>query len=196
MGALVLATLMLPRRLCPGTPSKVADVSASLGFSFVGVDVADADAVAAARRAAGELGLLGVTGCPSLSEAALDILGAIVGAAVDATVIVVDRLWPGTLANVSASRSLLNGVRALVSFFSTAIPARSAAERVVLGTMSGLSMDAGIGLARKGTAPFPLLSLGPFPWLLPLTVDVVSDRAYPAPYPPLPIPAVAFLSAS
>ena len=47
------------------------------------------------------------TFCPNLKLAALVILGAIAGGAVDATEIVSDRLCPGTFANVFATLSFV-----------------------------------------------------------------------------------------
>lgn len=79
VGGLVLCTENVSLRLCPGTPSNVslfselAELTALTNFGG---------------------GLI-----PCLSAAAFVIRGAIAGAAVDATAIVVDRLCPGTSMN-------------------------------------------------------------------------------------------------
>ena len=147
MGAFDDATAMLSRLLCPGTPSNV--------FTWPSA-VSDRD-----RTTAGA----GV--CPSLSDAARVIRGAIVGAAVDATEIVLVRLWPGTFANVSAWRSFVTGARGVLCAFSIGWPARSAAAFVMRGTMVGLSCDAGRGRALNAGLPFAFSRLV----LSPLSVD-------------------------
>jgi hypothetical protein len=100
VGAFALATAIDSRRLCPGTPSKRLVVP-FLEFSwFVNA-------------------LFLITGiggaCPSLRDAARVIRGAIIGGAVDATAMVLIRLCPGTLAKVSARRSLVTGPRGALS---------------------------------------------------------------------------------
>ena len=80
--------------------------------------------------------------------------GATVGAAVEATWIVSDRLCPGIFANVCASRSLVGGALGAEGTLSTASPARRAAARVERGMISGLVVVAGTGRARK--TGFPL----------------------------------------
>lgn len=143
------ATEIVSLLLCPGTPSKP-----SLALFSEPVD-----------------GLRSVVGglIPNLSAAALVILGAIAGAAVDATEMVSARLWPGIFSNVLASRSLLRGLRG-ETFSGMAVPARSCAARVVRGTMSGLSCVDGTLRARKAdllfdpdlTLPEPLVGLVTF----------------------------------
>ena len=119
----MLATAMLSRLLCPGTPSKVsagvapADLAFAIPLGFSGV---------------------GSTVCPSLRDAARVMRGATVGGAVDATVMVSERLWPGTPANVFAMDSGVAGCRFGETAGST-VPMRRAAARDMRGTMSGLS---------------------------------------------------------
>lgn len=130
-GGRVLATWIDSLLLCPGTPSKVAFTSATLAIE----------------------GLLLSSGLiPSLSEAARVILGAIVGAAVDATLIVSERLCPGTFANVSARRSFVGGAR---FFSSIGMPARSAAALDMRGTMSGAAWVTGRARALNPDFPVP-----------------------------------------
>ena len=94
VGGRVLATAMLSRLLCPGTPSNVAFCCAALAM----------------------LGRFLSSGLiPSRRDAARVMRGATVGGAVDATWIVSERLWPGTFANVSARRSLVGAARLAVS---------------------------------------------------------------------------------
>lgn len=122
-GGFVLPTWMDSRLLCPGTPSKVLEGE---GAAPADLDLATAD------------GLGGVTGAawPSLREAARVIRGATTGGAVDATVMVSERLCPGTPANVFAMDSAVARRRlGLVSMSTT--PARKAAARDMRGTMSG-----------------------------------------------------------
>ena len=119
LGGRVLATAMLSLLLCPGTPSNVAFASplfAAAVFFF-------------------SSGLM-----PSLREAARVMRGATVGGAVEATVMVSERLCPGTLANVCASRSFVGGARFTVSM---GMPARSAAALDIRGTISGATCVAG-----------------------------------------------------
>ena len=85
--------------------------------------------------------------CPSLREAARVIRGAMTGGAVEATVMVSERLCPGTFAKVFAKASLLSGRRGPVGFCSTGTPARREAALVVRGTMSGLTCVVGRGRA-------------------------------------------------
>lgn len=138
---------MLSLLLCPGMPSNV--------FACPSV-VNDFDLTTA-----------GAGVCPNLKEAALVIRGAIVGAAVDATAIVLERLWPGTFANVSAWRSFDTGTRGLLTTFSTGCPIRSAAAFDMRGTIDGLPCVAGIGRALNTGLPFKLS----LPELPPLSVD-------------------------
>ena len=132
VGGRVLATAIVSLLLCPGTPANVAFTSAALaraGFFF-------------------SSGLI-----PSLREAARVILGAIVGAAVDATVIVSERLCPGTFAKVCARRSFVGGAR---FFSSMGIPARSAAAFDMRGTISGAAWVGGRVRALKPGFLVPL----------------------------------------
>jgi hypothetical protein len=141
-GALDDATAMLSRLLCPGTPSNVL-VAPCFPFSS-SVKL-----------------LLIITGggpaCPNRKLAARDILGAIIGAAVDATEMVEARLCPGTFANVWARRSLDTGARGVLWLFSMVRPARRAAALVIRGTMSGLSCVAGTARALNSAFPFGLV---------------------------------------
>ena len=88
VGVPVLATLIVSRRLCPGTPSNVflrfssTAGRRSTGFSFSGSLI------------------------PSRKAAAFVMRGATAGAAVLATWMVLERLCPGTFSNVCARRSL------------------------------------------------------------------------------------------
>lgn len=142
------ATVKDSLRLCPGTPSNISRTEAS--------------SVNALLLTGGAAGC-----CPSLKEAARVILGTIAGAAVDATVIVPVRLWPGTFANVLASCSFVGGVRGAEGILSTGTPARRDALRVVRGTMSGLAVVEGTARARKRGLPFAVSLL----LLLPPRVD-------------------------
>lgn len=128
VGALVLATEKLSRRLCPGTPSNVFFFPVSVSSPSASFALVSEPFVGVARllglRLAFTVGpgpiLLdsgpeidmrffpgGVAGCsrPNRRAAALVNLGAIAGGAVDATVIVSVRLCPGTPANVFLARS-------------------------------------------------------------------------------------------
>ena len=134
VGALTDGTVMVSLRLCPGTPSKIA------GFEAVGLPTITLEGLRFAGVGAG---------CPMRNAAARVMRGATAGGAVEATGMVPERLWPGTLANVLASCALESGARGATGFFSTAMPARRAAARVVRGTMSGASWVFGRGLARK-----------------------------------------------
>lgn len=139
VGAFTLATVMVSLRLCPGTPSNVAfNASGYLG------------------AACSDRLLFSVSGGgrPSRRAAARVILGATTGGAVLATVIVEDRLCPGTFSKVCASRSLLSGPRG-PAVFSTGRPARKAAARDIRGTMSGAACVAGKGRALNGDLPLP-----------------------------------------
>lgn len=143
VGAFTLATVIVSLRLCPGTPSNVAfDPSRLPAFVF---------GITCKERL-----LFSVSGGgrPSRRAAARVILGATAGGAVLATVIVEDRLWPGTFSNVCASLSLLSGPRG-PAVFSTGIPARRAAARDMRGTMSGAACVAGKGRALNGDLPLP-----------------------------------------
>lgn len=132
MGAATEATVMLSRRLCPGTPSNVCFSELSEGF----------------RTGAGGV-------IPRRSEAARVMRGAMVGAAVLATAMLSARLWPGTFANVFASRSLVSGARGTEGPpVTTAWPERKAAALVMRGTMSGAACVAGRGRALKSGLPF------------------------------------------
>lgn len=75
--------------LCPGTPSNVFVATPTDSLLLGGVEGSN----------------------PSLNDAARVILGTILGAAVDTTGIVSERLCPGTFSNVFFSCSLDGGVR-------------------------------------------------------------------------------------
>ena len=124
VGAFTDATAILSLLLCPGTPSKVL-----AGPCLVCSPFADILFLIAGGGGA----------WPSLNDAARLIRGAMIGAAVDATAMVLERLCPGTFAKVCARRSLDTGARGIFRVFSTGWPARRAAARVVRGTISGLS---------------------------------------------------------
>jgi hypothetical protein len=100
-----------------------------------------------------------------LNDAALVIRGAIVGAAVLATVIVSARLCPGTFMNASrcSAFDLISlavwGVHLEVRVFSPR--ARRAAALVVRGAISGASWVFGRGRARKRGFPFALYLVPP-----------------------------------
>jgi len=151
VGALTDATAMDSLRLWPGTPSKVFFAKSSALIVLL-------------------LGC-GSGWIPSLSDAARVMRGTMTGAAVDATAMFSARLCPGTLANVFASCSLVGGVLGAEGFLSTDFPARRAALRVVRGTMSGLTVVAGTGLARKTDLLFAVSLL-----LLPV-VEVALEAA-------------------
>lgn len=138
VGLCTLATAIVSRRLCPGTPSNVP-----LSLSEIERRIPRAGVVGGAT--------------PSLSAAARVIRGAIVGAAVDATEIVVERLWPGTSMNVCLCCSFVGITRGRSSLARIgSVPARSAAARVVRGAMSGASFVLGTGRALKPGFPAPL----------------------------------------
>lgn len=107
VGAFTLATAIDSRRLCPGTPSKISVVTFWFFLSFV---------VKALFLTTGG----GAVSCPSLKLAARVIRGAMVGGAVEATAMVLDRLCPGTLAKVCARRSFESGPRGAAGQISTA----------------------------------------------------------------------------
>jgi hypothetical protein len=140
-GARVLATVILSRRLWPGTPSNIF-FWASVGVRALEGDFFEGD---------------GSTGMPIRKLAARDIRGVSLGGAVLATsIFVVRKAWPGTSANVCARRSLETGVRGedLTSpGIGGSSPAerdlRSAAARDMRGTMVGVTVDAGTGRALK-----------------------------------------------
>jgi hypothetical protein len=160
VGALVDATGMLSLLLWPGTPSNVFKLGAA-GLSDL------TDFIGAGG---------GTAPLPILREAALVIRGAIAGAAVDATEIVPDLLCPGTSMNVAFCCSLVGAARGAAFLVGTATPARSAAARVVRGTMSGEACVAGSGLALK--VPLPLLvMLVLLDWLLPFAEGLVAVEA-------------------
>ena len=182
VGAFTLATAKLSLLLCPGTPSNIL----SFIFSTLSLAVLPCPGLPLSLSSSVKLlflcpggGFAGVV--PNLKLAALVIRGAIVGAAVDATVIVSLRLCPGTFAKVCASLSFDGGVRATWGictppvFSSAAWFARRAAAFVVRGTMSGLAFDEGAGRALKPGFPFAfslvLLLLAPL-LLLPLPPTV------------------------
>src|ERR1700722_11977596 len=172
-GSFTLATAMVSRRLCPGTPSNVFEGSETF---FTGEKTALIDA-----RIFGFGFAAAALSFEIRNDAALVIRGAIAGAAVDATAIVSLRLWPGTLAKVFANASLDNGARGFDGVvLDTAIvtsPARNAAALVVRGAMSGATCVFGSGRARNMTLPFESR-----PWLPPPTVDglVAAEAAYPS----------------
>lgn len=112
VGACTLATAMVSRLLCPGTPSKIIDAGLDVLLSPAPAPAPNPDPNPNPTLAPGpgpaadpsllELLILGAglsTFNPNLNDAALDILGAIAGAAVDATCMTVERLWPGTSMN-------------------------------------------------------------------------------------------------
>ena len=103
---------------------------------------------------------------PKRSDAARVILGAIAGAAVEATAMVSVLLCPGTLAKVSCCLSLGIGFLGEAIVFSTGWPVRRAAAFVMRGTISGFAREAGTGRARKAGVPFALSRV-----LLPFVVD-------------------------
>jgi len=154
-----LATTIIPRLLWPGTPSNV------VFLSFVRNHC---------RRG------MGCGARPRRREAAFVILGAIVGAAVEATVIMLFLLCPGTLANICAWRSFEISVRGpAVAVFSIKTPARSAAALVVRGTISSFSFVTGIGRALNSGFPFSFNL--PWPLLPPIAKGFVSfEGAYPS----------------
>jgi hypothetical protein len=136
VGAFDDATAMDSRRLWPGTPSKVLFATSAELIDLL---------------------LICGSGCiPSRSDAARVMRGAIVGAAVEATAMTPARLWPGTLANVLTSCSFVGGVLGAEGTLVTMSPARKAALRVVRGMLSGLTVEAGTGRARKAGLPFAL----------------------------------------
>lgn len=151
VGGRVLATAIDSRLLCPGTPSKVC-----LG-SFA---VALASELAVTGRFGFSSGLM-----PSLSEAARVMRGAKAGGAVDATLIVSERLCPGTFANVCARRSLVGGACLGDSY---EMPARSAAALDIRGTISGAACVAGRLRALNTGLPKPFAE-----------VPAVEDAGYP-----------------
>ena len=143
VGAFTLATVIVSLRLCPGTPSKVAFASPG-PFALV-ADVTCRDCLLLSLSGGGK---------PSRRAAARVILGATAGGAVLATVIVEERLCPGTFSNVCASLSLLSGPRG-PAVFSTGRPARRAAARDIRGTMSGAACVEGKARALNGDLPLP-----------------------------------------
>lgn len=142
IGACTLATEIDSRRLCPGIPSKMFPLlTEGRAFGFVGgaklpVGV---DIVLFVRR----------------SSAARDMRGAMVGAAVEATWIVLERLWPGTSRKACFVSSFVGITRGPFSPVGvTGSPARNAADFVVRGVISGVRCVFGTGRALKGTFPF------------------------------------------
>lgn len=120
VGGLVLATWILSRLLCPGTPSNVfpfdfftasSPLTPLAPFALltplwfeVPNPVEASEALLIPPCAPSGF-------CPNLKLAALVILGATAGGAVDATLIVSDLLCPGTFANVFARLSLVAATR-------------------------------------------------------------------------------------
>lgn len=147
VGALVDETGMESRLLCPGTPSNVPVPGDWVLSDFTG-------------RV-----LTGVTGVwPRRNEAARVIRGAIVGAAVEATDMVPERLWPGTSIKRAFCCSLVGATLGFLGTASTAIPARKAAARVVRGTISGDVCVMGRGRALNCCfPPFVMLALRDVP---------------------------------
>ena len=106
---------------------------------------------------------------PCLRAAAFVILGAMVGAAVEATTIVVERLCPGTSMKFCFCCSFVGTTLGpLVSLY--AMPARRAAALVVRGTISGTAVVDGTARARKAG-----LSLG-FSRLVVVVEGLVTDE--------------------
>lgn len=176
VGGATLATLIVSRRLCPGTPSNVVP------FARAALEVPLLD-VGRGRGRAGSGAL------PPLmrSDAARVMRGATVGGAVDATWIVLERLWPGTSIKTCFSSSLVGATRGLAGFtVSTGAPARRAAARVVRGAMSGTSVVRGTGRALNGTPPFPDASLRE-----PEPADVTDEGPLREPETEVPPPFVA-----
>ena len=124
VGACTLATAMVSRLLCPGTPSKIIDAGLDVLLSPAPAPAPNPDPNPNPTLAPGpgpaadpsllELLILGAglsTFNPNLNDAALDILGAIAGAAVDATCMTVERLWPGTSMNACFCSSFVRCLR-------------------------------------------------------------------------------------
>lgn len=80
-----------------------------------------------------------------------------VGAAVEATDMVPDRLCPGTSMKSAFCSSLVGGTLGFLETGSTAIPARRAAARVVRGKMSGDVCVVGSGRALNSWFPLPVI---------------------------------------
>jgi hypothetical protein len=144
-------------RLCPGTPSKVSLLE-------VGADTC--------------LVILGAGLIPSLNEAALVIRGAIVGAAVEATEMIVERLWPGTSKKAIFCCSFVGATLGPFGETFKTMPARRAAALVVRGAMSGTIVVEGTALARKTGFP---LALSRLPLPAPTVEGFVAEEvAYPS----------------
>lgn len=141
-GGAVLATLILSRRLCPGTPSKVA-------FCFSSNSSGERGTFSFVLLVLGNLAGFGLSPSANFCARRIALLfgrGAIAGGAVLATVILSRRLCPGTPSNVrSRSSWLILGRLGDV----TGLPARREAARVVRGTIEGEVVLAGTGRALK-----------------------------------------------
>jgi hypothetical protein len=144
VGAAVLATEIVSLRLCPGTPSKVFFCNPSEVFGLAVEDLVE-DLI---RKDGFGWSLA------NLSEAAFVIRGAIVGGAVLATVIVSERLCPGTSRNTFVNSALDGATRGALGVFSKTIPARKAAAFVVRGAISGATCVLGRARALKRGFPF------------------------------------------
>lgn len=172
VGGFVLETGIDSRRLCPGTPSNVA-LLAVVSFALATVPFGF-------PFAAGTMLFRGDSAdfCPIRNDAARVMRGANTGGAVLATVMVSERLCPGTFANVFARRSLVGGAR---SAFSTGRPARRADARDMRGTIVGVAIVAGTGRALNSDLPFGVLSPAREGLVteepLPLPLDVVLRSA-------------------
>ena len=122
-------------RLCPGTPSNVSLVELVDDTCLV---------------------IFGAGLIPNLNAAAFVMRGAMVGAAVEATAMVVERLWPGTSKKASFCCSLVGATFGPFGASFRIMPARRAAALVVRGAMSGTAVVDGTALAWKAGFPFTL----------------------------------------